>query len=112
MTKAARISTKKLQICELLGEGNFGNVYKGDWYTRGQWMRVAVKLIDLDMVSYEDVCNEANFMKQPEDKDKDIGVVICYGVAEYGNATAIVMQHMALGKINRLVHVLNIELHL
>lgn len=98
MTIAARISTKKLQLGKLIGKGSFGQVHKGNWYNSGRWMRVAIKMVNID-ISYEDVCSEANIMKELEATDS--GVVICYGVAVYNDFSAIVMQHMALGKFGR-----------
>lgn len=101
MSTVARISKKDLELGKLLGRGSFGKVYKAYWCNRGQWKRVAVKLVKLDMISCEDVCNEAKVMVRLEHPRSR--VISCYGVAKYSDVTAIVMQYMAKGTFNGLI---------
>uniref|UniRef100_A0AAU7YU79 receptor protein-tyrosine kinase n=1 Tax=Eriocheir sinensis TaxID=95602 RepID=A0AAU7YU79_ERISI len=79
----------KLEETSLLGQGNFGFVYKGHLYKDSEWVPVAVKRTS-NVQSREDMLIEAHLMLEL----KSYHIVRAYGVMFGPDTTYLVMEYM------------------
>ena len=52
---------KEVELCELIGKGNFGEVYRGIWMKKWE---VAVKTLDLDGEDAKEALDECEVLKK------------------------------------------------
>ena len=94
-----KIAWKTLQFGDLIGEGSYGNVYKGSWYGK----EVAIKKLHMKKLPEdlaEDFDNETKVMAMCQSSQ----IIKLFGVSLQSDQFAMVLEYMPKGSLYKLLN--------